>query len=344
MEKRKLYDLSAPNKATAIINGSCSNVLNWDDVQFDWAYPKYKRMLGNFWTPFELNMSNDKKQWVSELDETEKDSFLHIIGLLAMLDSIQTDYAGKVADYLTDSSLNALMIILAQQEVIHNHSYSYVLSSLVSRADQEKVFDYWRTNEVLKERNGFVAGGYVDFTENPTPKNMLKSLVYDVILEGLFFYASFAFFYDLARQGKMMASSQMINYINRDEQLHVDLFAKIFKEILKLHPELDTEETKQFVMDTFEEAVRLEIKWADFIIGNKFENINSEELGEYIQFIANKRIRELGYEEKLFPEARNTMRWIKFYEDIDESKQDFFEGRNRQYVKVNNQDNGFDAL
>lgn len=51
IEKRKLMDKEAPNRSTAIVNGRSSNVLNWDDVKFDWAYPKYKRMLGNFWTP-----------------------------------------------------------------------------------------------------------------------------------------------------------------------------------------------------------------------------------------------------------------------------------------------------
>lgn len=342
MKKRKLYDVSAPNKSTGIINGESSNVLNWDDVRFSWAYPKYKHMLGNFWTPFEINMSNDQRQW-SELTEDERHTFKMIIGLLAMLDSIQTDYAGKIADYLTDSSLNALMIILAQQEVVHNHSYSYVLSSLVPRHEQEEVFDYWKTDKVLRERNDFIAGGYIDFVENQTPVNMARSIVFDVILEGLFFYASFAFFYDLARQGKMTASSQMINYINRDEELHVDLFAKIFKELLIEYPELNNKETEQFVYDTFKRAVELEIKWGNYIIGNKFDSIDSTELAEYIKFTANKRIKQLGYSEKLYPEATNTMKWIKYFENINDSKQDFFEGKSRQYAKVND-DNGFDDL
>jgi ribonucleoside-diphosphate reductase beta chain len=343
MKKRKLYDTSAPNRSTGIINGESSNVLNWDDTRFDWAYPMYKRMLGNFWTPFEINMSNDRKQWDKDLTEDERESFKMIIGLLAMLDSIQTDFAGKVAEYLTDSSLNALMIILAQQEVVHNHSYSYVLSSLVPRSEQEEVFDFWRTDEVLRERNDFIASGYIDFAENPTPESFIKSIVFDVILEGLFFYASFAFFYDLARQGKMTASSQMINYINRDEQWHVDLFGKIFKEVLAEYPELDTPELETFVYDTFRRATELEVKWGNYIIGTKFDSIDSDELAEYVQFTANKRIRQLGYRDKIYPEARNTMKWIKYFEDIDESKQDFFEGKSRQYTKVDD-NNGFDDL
>ncbi|GAE47176.1 ribonucleotide reductase [Mesobacillus boroniphilus JCM 21738] len=95
LKKRTLVDVEAPNASTGIINGRSSNILNWDDVRFPWAYPKYKRMLGNFWTPFEINMSKDIKQF-SMLTEKEKDAFLKIIGLLALLDSIQTDYAAKL--------------------------------------------------------------------------------------------------------------------------------------------------------------------------------------------------------------------------------------------------------
>lgn len=214
INKRKIMDKSAPNKSTGIINGECSNILNWDDVRFNWSYPKYKKMLANFWTPFEINMGQDIKKFPT-LSDDEKETFLKIIGLLALLDSIQTDYAGKVADYITDSSVNALMIILAQQEVIHNHSYSYILSSLVDKKKQDEVFDFWRTEPKLQERNDFVTQGYQDFSDNPTPENMLKSIIYDVILEGLFFYSGFSFFYLLARNGKMVSSSTMINYINR---------------------------------------------------------------------------------------------------------------------------------
>lgn len=343
IEKRKLMDKEAPNRSTAIVNGRSSNVLNWDDVKFDWAYPKYKRMLGNFWTPFEINMSNDVKQFPN-LDDNEREAFLKIIGLLALLDSVQTDYAGKVADYLTDSSLQALMIILAQQEVIHNHSYSYVLSSLVQKSKQDEVFDYWRSEPVLEKRNDFIMKGYQSFAENPTVESMMESIVYDVILEGLFFYSGFAFFYHLARHQKMVASSTMINYINRDEQLHVDLFVKIYQELLNEYPELDTPDRAEKVQAIFKEAAELEVEWAREVIGDKIDGLDVEDVEAYIYFYANVRCQQLGYE-KPYPDYRkNPLKWIKAYEDVDLGKTDFFEQRSRQYVKVNVQDNGFDEL
>lgn len=343
LERRKLMDKEAPNRSTGIVNGQSSNILNWDDVRFSWAYPKYKKMLGNFWTPFEINMSNDVKQFPGLID-AEREAFLKIIGLLALLDSVQTDFAGKVADFLTDSSLNALMIILAQQEVIHNHSYSYVLSSLVSKDEQDRVFGFWRTDPVLQKRNDFVLKGYEEFAENPNVNSLLRSIVYDVILEGLFFYSGFAFFYHLARHQKMVGTSTMINYINRDEQLHVDLFVKIYKEILEEYPELDTPERAREVEAIFREAAQLEVDWAREVIGEKIDGLDVEDVEAYIYFYANVRCNQLGYD-RPFPEYRkNPLKWIKAYEEVDLGKTDFFEQKSRQYVKVNVQDNGFDDL
>lgn len=344
INKRKIMDAEAPNRSTGIINGESSNILNWDDVRFSWAFPKYKRMLANFWTPFEINMSADIKQF-PKLSDFEQETFLKIIGLLALLDSIQSDYAGKAAEYLTDSSVNALMIILAQQEVVHNHSYSYVLSSLVSKSKQDEVFEYWRTDQALRERNDFVTNGYADFAEDPSVENFLKSIVYDVILEGLFFYSGFAFFYNLARNQKMVATSTMINYINRDEQIHVDLFVKIFREVLAENPEQDTPELRQFAIETFRKAAELEIEWGRSVIGNNIDGISIADLEQYIKFYANVRCNQLGFGHEAFPDVprKNPMKWIKAYEEVDQGKTDFFEQKSRQYVKVSD-DNGFDDL
>ncbi len=342
INKRKLVDETAPNASTGVINGKSSNVLNWDDTRYPWAYPMYKNMLANFWIPNEINMSNDLKQW-PDLSEEEQTSFKKIIGLLAFLDSVQTDYSGKIADYLTDSSLSALMQVLAFQEVVHNQSYSYVLSTLVDQQEQENIFEYWKNDAILMERNQFITEGYQEFADSPSIESFLKSIVYDVVLEGLFFYAGFAFFYNLARNQKMVSTSTMINYINRDEQLHVTLFTRIFKETLNENPQVDRSAIINFVEQTFKEAVQLEIKWAHHIIGKQFPGIPIGDLEDYIKFMANKRCKQLGAE-KPFPEYKtNPLKWIRAYQEVDEGKSDFFEQKSRQYTKVS-EHNGFNEL
>lgn len=166
---------------------------------------------------------------------------------------------------------------------------------------------------------------------------------FDVILEGLFFYSGFAFFYNLARQQKMVATSTMINYINRDEHIHVDLFAKIFKEVLNEYPEYRTPELSDFVRETFTKAAELEIEWAGEIIGNDIDGIDLADLEAYIKFYANVRAHQLGFDRPFDGYRTNPLRWIKAYEEVDLGKSDFFEQKPRQYTKVQ-VDNGFDEL
>lgn len=80
----------------------------------------------------------------------------------------------------------------------------------MSEQEQKDIFEYWKHDAVLLERNRFIADIYQTFRDNPTPQTFFEALVADLILEGVFFYSTFAFFYNLARDQKMMATSQMI--------------------------------------------------------------------------------------------------------------------------------------
>jgi len=219
LKKQNIFDITAPNKSTKIINGECSGILNWDDIRMPQMYKLYRVLLGNHWIADEIPMNTDKTNFPN-LSPREQEAFKKIIGLLAVLDSMQTMFVGDVKDYLTDSSLQAIAAIIGQQEVVHNQSYSYILSSLVPWEEQKEIFEYWKHDEVLLRRNLFIRDAYQEFRDNPTPQTFFKAIVADMVLEGIFFYAGFAFFYNTARDHRpkdkrMLATTQMISYIQR---------------------------------------------------------------------------------------------------------------------------------
>lgn len=341
LQRRVLLDETAPNRSTGIINGKSSNVLNWDDVRYPWANKMYRNLLKNFWTPFEISMAEDRKQWIHDLTDAEREAYAMFTGLLASLDSVQTDFVGRVSDFFTDSSCCAISVIIAQQEVVHNHSYSYMLSTLVDRDKQNEIFNLWKTNPVLKRRNDFVFSAYFDLFNDPTPENLLKAIVHDIILEGLSFYSAFVFFYNLARNNKMMASSKMINYINRDEKVHVGFFTLVFREILKENPELNTPELAKYVVEEFKRAVELELNWANYVIGNKITGITMADVERYVTATANTRVHDLGFEPPFPKQDLTSMMWVYKFEDPNESNTDRFQVRATSYAKVSD---SFDDL
>ncbi|WP_298474292.1 ribonucleotide-diphosphate reductase subunit beta [uncultured Psychrobacillus sp.] len=343
MQKAKTLEPRNPNKSTGIFNGQSSGILNWNDIAYPHWHKMYKRLLGNYWQADEVNMSNDIKQFGS-LSESEQDAYLKIIGLLATLDAPQTRTALLLSLYATDPSVQSIMAVIAQQEAVHNESYSYVLSSIVSLDKQNKAFDFGRTDEVLIKRNQNIAKYYNEFVENPTTENILKTLTYTTLLEGLFFYSGFAFFYNLARHNKMVGTSTMISYINRDELEHGRFISELFRATLAENPELNNDEFIGWVYEQFKESVQLEIEWSNYVL-HDIDGIDIEDMQGYIKYRANKMLRLIGLNE-IYPEyVENPMKWIRAYADnIDGTKTDFFEQKSRQYVKVNAIDNGFDDL
>ncbi|MDW0108519.1 ribonucleotide-diphosphate reductase subunit beta [Sporosarcina aquimarina] len=331
-----------PNKATAIFGGEASGILNWNNLAHPHFYTLRQRIRSLFWTANEVDMTQDVKQFAN-LSKAEQDAFLKIIGLLATLDGPQTVIAMKIADFATDPSVKSIMATIADQESEHNHSYAYVLSSVTTYDKQVASFEMGRTDEVLMKRNERIVEIYNEFATNPTIETVLKAMVYTTLLEGLFFYSGFAFFYNMARHQKMVGTSTMISYINRDELQHGKAISDIFRAALAENPEYNTEEFTEWIYDQFHHSVEQETIWSRYVLAD-IEGIDLDEMDGYVKYRANKMLRMLGLSE-IYPEfIDNPMKWIRAYTDnFDGTKTDFFEQTSRQYVKTSDL-NGFDDL
>ncbi|HLR51727.1 MAG TPA: ribonucleotide-diphosphate reductase subunit beta [Candidatus Avamphibacillus sp.] len=342
LEKVKTLEPMHPNKSTGIFGGKSSGILNWNDIAYPHWYKMYKRLIGNYWQADEVNMSADVKQF-PQLTPAEQDAYLKIIGLLSTLDAPQTRTALLISLYATDASVQSIMAVIAQQEAVHNESYSYVLSSVVSLDEQNESFELGRKDPVLLKRNEYIMEQYNEFVEHPTLENILKTLVYSALLEGMFFYSGFAFFYNLARHNKMVGTSTMVSYINRDELEHGRFIAELFRAALAENPDHNTQELTDWVYRHFKKSVELEIEWSSYVLAD-LEGIDLVEMAGYVKYRANKMLRMMGLSE-IYPEhVDNPMKWIRAYVDnFDGTKTDFFEQKSRQYTKTSDL-NGFDDL
>ncbi|MBD7908724.1 ribonucleotide-diphosphate reductase subunit beta [Sporosarcina gallistercoris] len=331
-----------PNKATAIFGGEASGILNWNNLAHPHFYTMRQRIRSLFWTANEVDMTQDVKQFAN-LSKAEQDAFLKIIGLLATLDGPQTVVAMKIADFATDPSVKSIMATIADQESEHNHSYAYVLSSVTTYDKQVESFEMGRKDDVLMKRNERIVEIYNEFATNPTIETVLKAMVYTTLLEGLFFYSGFAFFYNLARHQKMVGTSTMISYINRDELQHGKAISDIFRAALAENPDYNTEEFTEWIYDQFRYSVEQETIWSRYVLAD-IDGIDLDEMDGYVKYRANKMLRMLGLSE-IYPEfIDNPMKWIRAYTDnFDGTKTDFFEQTSRQYVKTSDL-NGFDDL
>lgn len=335
-----------PVRATGVFQGEASGFLNWNDIPYSKFYDVYNKVLENFWKPSTVSMSDDIKQW-DTLDDKIKERFKEIITMIAGLDALQTPTLLEILRFVKDPAVKAIIANFAQQESIHNESYSYVDASLISLEDQKEVFNRIKQHPQVVKRNKPIVDAYQKFTDDPTPQNLFEALIHSTNLEGVYFYSAFAFFYNLHRQELMPGTSTMISYIHRDEMVHFDFIVMLVQILMYEYPELNTEENTEFIYDTIDDAVKLEQEWIDVMLGDieDIADIDVVEFHEYIEYLANKRLRMFGLKNLYEDYKENPMPWIKTFDDesIGLTKTDFFEQKSREYAKVG-KSNGFDEL
>ena len=139
---------------------------------------------------------------------------------------------------------------------------------------------------------------YNEFAEDPTIESALKAMVYTTLLGGLFFYSGFAFFYNLARNQKMVGTSTMVSYINRDELQHGKAISDIFRAALAENPDYNTTKFTDWIYDQFGHSVEQEVAWSRYVLQD-IEGIDLVEMEGYIKYRANKMLRMLGLSENV---------------------------------------------
>ncbi|WP_353856816.1 ribonucleotide-diphosphate reductase subunit beta [Bacillus sp. Bos-x628] len=339
----RVFNENLPNKGERMFD-DVSGILFWDDIINQVYYELIKEMREVFWIPDEVSMGKDKVQWATEMNEMEQELFLNAIGILAVLDSIATYFDNVAAYYIRDSAIKALMAFVAAMETIHNESYTYILSSVNSKTVSLDVFERPKKNEFMIKRNKLMMDLFDEFIQNPTPKTFAKGLVAMSGLEGLCFVNGFTPFYHFNRNGKMFGTGTVIQYIQRDEMKHSYFQTILIRDILTQYPELNTEEFAEFVYGFFIKLVQLEREFCEDLYKNT-PDIDIEEVKEYIGYRANLILDNLGLDQ-IFAAKKNPMPWITAFDpdNLNNTKRDFFEDKEVNYGKSNEQKNDWDDL
>lgn len=316
-----------------IINGNTTNLNDFNNMKYTWASDWYRQAMNNFWIPEEINLSQDLKDY-GKLTEDERTAYDKILSFLIFLDSIQTANLSNINNYITASEVNLCLTIQAFQEAVHSQSYSYMLDTICSPDKRNEILYQWRDDENLLKRNKFIGDLYNNFLNYPSEENLVKTLMANYILEGIYFYSGFMFFYNLERNHKMPGSSQEIRYINRDENTHLWLFRNIIKELQIENPEIFTEKLKEELKAMMEEAVENEIAWGHYVIGDKIQGINKNLITNYIKYLGNIRMKSINFDYLYEDNLENPAKWVDTLASANSVKTDFFEAKSTAYAKA----------
>ena len=317
-----------------MVGGNTTNLNDFNNMKYQWVSGWYRQAMNNFWIPEEINLNQDIKDY-PHLDKDERTAYDKILSFLVFLDSIQTANLPNVSEYITANEINLCLNIQTFQEAVHSQSYSYMLDTICSPEERNDVLYQWKTDQHLLKRNSFIGDCYNDFQLNKDMFHFMKVLIANYILEGIYFYSGFMFFYNLSRNGKMPGSAQEIRYINRDENTHLRLVKNIILELQKEVPDMFTPDKVKVYQDMMREGVRQEIAWGKYVIGNKLQGLTEKMVEDYILYLGNLRSTALGFSPLYdgYEEEPADMAWVSAYANANMVKTDFFEARSTAYAK-----------
>ena len=310
-----------------------------------YKYPVFDKLttqqLGYFWRPEEVSLQKDRADYQT-LRPEQKHIYTSNLKYQIMLDSVQGRAPGMAfIPYCSLPELEACMEVWGFMEMIHSRSYTYVIKNVYS--DPSEVFDTIIKDERILERAESVTGAYDDFINQAqewgasnnwkkdwkdhinaewTRKDLKRSLYRAVanvnILEGIRFYVSFACSFAFGELKVMEGSAKIISLIARDENQHLVLTQTILKNWREGDdPEMQEimKEEEEWTYKMFEKCVNEEKKWAEYLFKDgSMIGLNDKLLYQYVEWIANKRIKAIGLKPQYdIPMRNNPLPWTQHW-------------------------------
>jgi len=313
----------------------------------NFKYPQFenltKQQLGYFWRPEEVSLQKDRGDYQT-LRPEQKHIYTSNLKYQIMLDSVQGRAPGMAfLPYCSLPELEACMEVWSFMEMIHSRSYTYVIKNVYS--DPSEVFDTIIKDDRILSRAATVTESYDDFVNEAQQwgqsalwKDMDKSLdtslpvlemkevkrklyraVTNVnILEGIRFYVSFACSFAFGELKLMEGSAKIISLIARDENQHLALTQNILNNWRKGDdPEMVAimKEEEEWTYQMFDKCVNEEKAWADYLFKDgTMIGLNDKLLQQYVEWIANRRLRSIGLKAQYdIPMRNNPLPWTEHW-------------------------------
>jgi ribonucleoside-diphosphate reductase beta chain len=306
--------------------------------KYDWAWQKYLDGSANHWMPQEINMTNDIALWKSEdgLTEDERTIVKRNLGFFSTADSlVANNLVLAIYRLITNPECRQYILRQSLEEAIHTHAYQYCIESL--GMDEGEIFNMYREIPCVARKAAWglkytkeISDPNFQTGTEETDKQLLRNLIaFYCVLEGIFFYCGFTQILSMGRRNKMTGTSEQFQYILRDESMHVNFGIDVINQIKIENPHLWDEKMKAEAAQMILEGTELEIQYARDTMPRGVLGMNASMMEEYLKFIANRRLTQIGLEEE-FKGVTNPFPWMSEIMDLRKEK-NFFETRVIEY-------------
>jgi len=306
--------------------------------KYQWAWDKYLQACANHWMPNEINMAADIALWKDPLglSEAERNMVKRNLGFFSTADSlVANNLVLAVYRHITNPECRQYLLRQAFEEALHTHAYQYIIESI--SLDEAEIFNMYREVPSVADKSAW-ALTYTQSLSDPnfhtgtkaTDQRLLRDLIaFYVVFEGIFFYVGFMQVLSLGRRNKMVGTAEQFQYILRDESMHLNFGIDVINQIKQENPHLWTSAFQEEIIVLIKQGVELEQRYAVDTLPVGVLGMNAKMFEEYLQFIANRRLQQIGLDE-IYKGVKNPFPWMSEVIDLKKEK-NFFETRVTEY-------------
>lgn len=338
-----VLDASRAEEALAakrVVGGRLTAAFNLLPLRYAWAYDLYRTMKANHWEPEDVPMQRDIEQWRSPSALSDVDRWIVRMGIgyFSAAEGIVGDnILHVVRELVSASELKLVLGRHAHEENIHADSLLYMISSLgIDPHECEAMFEDIPS---IRDKNAFVtevSRGLrrdLDMSDPESVRLLATNIfVFGQCMEGTQFYGLFGMILSLYRQGKLTGIGTMFRYTLRDESNHIELFRRLFLELIAENPGLWTAAYREDLRALMHEALELERRFIADCLPIAGIGLSADDFTAYVEHVADRRLRGVGLE-PLGPGSENPLPWLAELTDI-RREQNFFEGRVTEYRRA----------
>ena len=318
----------------ALIGKASPEDVNLHPLRYKWAYDLYNQAVRNTWFPHEIALKEDLDDW-AKMTEDERHAVKFLMAFFNPAELIvNRSIALGIYPYLKSPECHLYLAKQMWEEANHCVAFEYVLETFPF--DREKIYQTHLEVPSMQAKEAYILkyvkrmmDDKLDIETADGKKDFIRNLVAtNIVMEGIWFYSGFMVALSFRQRNQLRNFGSMINWVIRDESLHLKFGMNLVHNILEENAELLTEEFATEIRDIIVEGVNLEVNYNKDLFPNGILGLNADYVNQYVMYVCDRRLEELGLPK--YYNATNPAKWMATSTDVFELV-NFFEAQNTNY-------------
>ncbi len=295
---------------------------------YPWAYDAWHTQQKIHWLPEEVPLADDVKDWKTKITDAERHLLTQIFRFFTQSDiEVNNCYMKRYSQVFQPTEVQMMLSAFSNMETIHIAAYSHLIDTLgIPETEYQAFLEY----KEMKDKYDYMQQFGVESKEDIAT----TLAVFGGFTEGLQLFASFAILLNFQRFGKMKGMGQIVAWSARDETLHTNSIVKLFRTFVQENPEIWGDKLKRRLYMACETIVTHEDAFINLAFGieGAVEGLTAGEVKQYIRYIADRRLAQLGLN-PIYNIPKNPLPWLdEILNGVEHTN--FFENRVTEYTKA----------